>query len=42
LQNDMCGVIDCEVCDTESLELMLVVVIVGERTKDLVAVCIEI
>jgi hypothetical protein len=38
----MCGVIDCEVGDTESLKLALVVIIVVERTKNIVAVYIEI
>jgi hypothetical protein len=42
LENDMCGVVDCEVCDAEPLELLLVMIIVVERTKDVVAVCVEI
>jgi hypothetical protein len=42
LENDMSGVVNCEVCDAESLELLLVVIIVVERSKDIVAVGIEI
>jgi hypothetical protein len=42
LENDMRGVVDREACDTESLEFMLVVIMVVERTKDIVAVCIKI
>jgi hypothetical protein len=38
----MGGVVDGEVCDAESLELLLVVITVVAGTKDIIAIGIEI